>query len=238
MKGVGEPPREWQVVASRMDLEDVSGRVLFPTPRVGPWVPFVRFAETVTTGHDDDSEGHSHKGEEVLNYIVEGRVDYEDDVGRRTVLDRGAVVLLTAREEAHHNVRANPAPRSRWLSVIVRVPPVAGGVPHAVQVATAAVPPRSGGGAIERPLVGRGAPVVSAAGLECVDLEFPDAGRCICPVGKGRRAVAYAYEGSASIDGHLVEAGAGALLEGVDEVAVQATSGSRVILASAPRPVD
>ena len=237
MTGVGEAPREWRVVASRMDLEDVSGRVLFPTPRVGPWIPFVRFAETVTTGAGDDSEGHSHKREEVLNYIVEGRVEYEDDVRRRSVLEQGAVVLLTAREEAHHNLMTRPSPRSRWLSVIVRVPTNLGGAPHAVQIATAPTPHQPEGGPVERRLVGRGAPIVSASGLECVDLEFSEKGRCRCPVGDGRRAVAYAYDGSGSVDGQVVEAGAGALIEDVNEVTVEAGAGTRVFLASAPRSV-
>jgi redox-sensitive bicupin YhaK (pirin superfamily) len=234
MVGASGPPRESRVVSSRVDLEDVSGRVLFPTPLQGPWTPLLRLAETVSTEKQDDSGGHSHKGEAVMNYVVEGRVEYEDDVGRRSVLDPGTVVLLTAREEAHHNLTARPAPRSRWLSVVVQCPPDTEGAPHLVQVASAPSPARARGGAIERRLVGREGPIPSDSGLECLEIEFRDAGECACPIGPERRAVAYLFEGSGSIDGQRVNAGVGVLTESLTELAFRAETGSRILLVSAP----
>jgi redox-sensitive bicupin YhaK (pirin superfamily) len=235
MARAGAPGHEIVVIASHTDLEDVSGRVLFPTPRVGPFLPFVRFAETLATGRGDESGGHVHRREEVFNYIVEGRVEYTDDLDRRSVLEPGTVALLSAREEAHHNLTARPDPRARWLSVVAEVPATASGPAHRVQFAmpTPSVPP--GGEVVERQLVGRRASVRSVAGLKCVAIEFVRDGRCVCPLGSGRRAVAYTYEGAATLDGGVVPAGSGALIDDRSELSVEARAGARVLLASVPR---
>jgi len=235
VEGKAAPGREIIVVASRMDLDDVSGRVLFPTPQVAPWLPFVRFAETVTTGRGNDSDVHSHRAEEVLNYVLEGRVEYVDDLDHHSVLDRGAVALFTARAEAHHNLLARPDPRSRWVSIVVAAPGTTPGPPHRVQIGTVPSPHVPADGVVERHLVGREAGVASPVGLECVEIEFLGDGRCACPVGTGRRAVAYPVEGGATVDGRTVAAGSGALIEDGSEVSVEARAGTRVLLASAPR---
>ncbi|MCI4347473.1 MAG: pirin family protein, partial [Thermoplasmata archaeon] len=217
-------------------LEDVAGRVLFPSPLQGPWLPFLRLAETVTTGGGDDPGGHSHFEEEVLNYVVDGRVEYEDEEGHRSVLEPGTVELLTAREEARHKlVGLKQNSLTRWLSVVVRCPRSAGEPSHRMQVAPGPIPTRVGEGPLERLLVGPGAAVESGAGLECVDIEFRQAGRCVCPIGGRRRAAAYVYEGSGTVDDQLVEAGAGRLMDNVAKVSIRAESGTRLLLASAPR---
>jgi quercetin 2,3-dioxygenase len=218
-----------------MDLDDVSGRVLFPSPVQGPWLPFLRFAETATTGAQDDSGVHSHQGEEVLNYILEGRVEYEDDVGQRSLLDPGAIVLLTARTEAHHNLTAKPPPRSRWLSVVVQYPLGVGAARHPVQIASKPNASRESEGSVERRLVGPGAPIASASGLECLEIQFREAGQCVCPIGPERRAVAYLFEGSGSIDGLRVDAGAGVLTENSRELEFRCTSASRLFIVTASR---
>jgi len=233
--GREERPRELRVASSRIDLEDVSGRVLFPSPAQGPWIPFVRFAETVTTGGGIDAEGHPHRREEVVNYVLEGRVEYEDNAGCRSVLETGTVALLTAREQARHNLNPDPSSRARWVSAIVRFSPTAGEAPHRVQIARGPIPPRGSDGVIERRLVGPRAPVASSAGLECMDIEFRLPGPCVRPMGRDRRAVAYVLDGAARIGGQPVEAGAGALIENTNEVSLEGASGTRVFLTSAPR---
>jgi quercetin 2,3-dioxygenase len=230
-----ERPRELRVVASRMDLEDVSGRVLFPSMAQGPWPPFLRFAETVAAGERIGPDSHAHRGEEVLNYVLDGRVEYEDDNGVRTVLGPGTAVLLTAREEAHHDLVANQTPRVRWLSVVLRIPAAAGGPTHRVQIANGPLPTRDGPARIERPLVGPHAPLASSAGLACTELELRAGGRYVMPLGRERRAVVYVFDGSAHVDDQPVEAGAGALLENATETSIRAVSDARLLLASAPR---
>jgi redox-sensitive bicupin YhaK (pirin superfamily) len=231
---LGGSPRGLKVISSQMDLEDVSGRVLFPSPNQGPWIPFLRVAETRMSRQGNGAEGHDHREEEVLNYVLEGLVEHEDDTGVKSLLEPGAVSLLTARVEGHHNLVARTPPAARWLSLSVRCPPTAGGPPHLVQLARGPIPTRVTGGTTERHLVGRGGAVASGSGLDCVELEFGAAAQCVCPVGRQRRAVAYVFEGSTRIGDHLVDAGAGALLESVAEVSFQAGPATRVLLASAP----
>ncbi len=238
MVGTGAPPRVLRVVPSRIELADVSGRVLFPTPVQGPWLPFRRFADTTTTGGGDDPEGHTHVEEEVLNYIVAGRVDYEDDVGHRSVLGPASLELLTARDETRHKLMGQPeAPHSRWLSVVVQCPPMAGGPSRRFQVVTKLTPIQAGEAAVMRFLVGPDAPVRSGAGLECTDVEFRQPGQCVYPVGGDRRVVAYVYEGSGTVESQVLDAGVGALIENVTKLSIQAKPGTRALVVSVPRMV-
>jgi redox-sensitive bicupin YhaK (pirin superfamily) len=236
MTGIEEPPRELRVVASRIELADVSGRVLFPSPVQGPWLPFLRFADTITMGGGDDPEGHTHLEEEVLNYVVEGRVDYEDDAGHASVLEPGTLELLTAREETRHKlVGSKGGTRTRWLSVVVRLAAGSGGSSHRFQVASCPAPIEAGEAAVMRFLVGPDAPVQSGAGLECNALEFRQDGQCDAPVGPERRAIVYVMDGSGSVGHQDLEVGVGALIENSTKISIRAHSGTRVLLASAPR---
>jgi redox-sensitive bicupin YhaK (pirin superfamily) len=236
MAGMEGAPRELRVMSSRIELADVTGRVLFPQPAQGPWLPFVRFADTMTTGGGDDPEGHTHLEEEVLNYVIAGRVDYEDDAGHRSVLDRGTLELLTAHEETRHKMMgAAGVSGTRWLSVVVGLPRASEGPSHRFQVAPCAAPIEAGDAAQERLLVGPDAPVQSGAGLECVEIGFVREGRCVCPVGAGRRAVAYVFEGTATVGNQELEVGVGALIENAAKIAIQANQGTQVLLASVPR---
>ena len=238
MPGSGSSPRVTLVVPSRMDLSDVSGRVLFPSPVQGPWLPFQRFADTTTSGGGDDPEGHAHSEEEVLNYIVAGRADYEDDAGRHSVLASGSLELLTAREETRHKLTGQPqAPGTRWLSVVVRFPRGVEGPSRRFQVVTELTTIPAGESVAVRFLVGPDTPAQSGTGLECDDVEFQGSGEYVRPLGGDRRAVAYVYEGTSSIEGHAIEAGVGALIENSIKISLRGKPGTRVLLASVPRMV-
>jgi redox-sensitive bicupin YhaK (pirin superfamily) len=227
--------RVLQVVSSRIDLDDTSGRVLFPSMVQGPWLPFLRFAETRTTRAENDPGGHPHRREEVMNYILEGHVEYEDDLGRRSLLGPGTVAFLTAGGEARHNLIVSSDAPARWLSVVIECPPSSGGPSDRVQIAPNPAPAPAGDGCIGRRLVGSGSPVLSRSGLACTDVELREGAQCARPLEQGRRAVAYVYEGSAWVDDRLVETGNGALLENATETTLRAETGARVLFASAPR---
>jgi redox-sensitive bicupin YhaK (pirin superfamily) len=209
---------------------------LFPSPLQGPWLPFLRLADTITNGGGDDPEGHTHEEEEVLNYIVNGEVDYEDDARHRDHLVAGTLELLTAREETHHKLIGPPGVAdTRWLSVVVRCPRTEAGPAHRFQIARCPAPIGTGDGAVERFLVGPDAPLQSAVGLECVDIGFRQEGSCVCPLSSERRAVAYMFEGSGTVAGQRLEVGVGLLMEHATTVAVHASAGSRLLLASMPQ---
>lgn len=231
---IGESTRTVRVVASRIDLEDVSGRVLFPSMAQGPWTPFLRFAETVATGGGIDPEGHPHRDEEVLTYVLDGEVDHEDAEGSRTVLGAGSAVLFAARSETRHNLVAHPGSRARWLSVVIRLPGGDVGPDHRVQFAPAPLPAGEKPGARERRVVGPGAALVASSALECTELELRANVRHTWSIGRGRRAVVYVLDGRATIDEQPVEISSGALLENATAVSLNTESGARLIVASAP----
>jgi quercetin 2,3-dioxygenase len=235
MPEIKSPRRELHVVSSRIELGDITGRVLFPTPVQGPWLPFLRFADTTTKGGGDDAEGHTHLEEEVLNYIVTGRVEYEDEQGQTSTLDPGTVELLTARDATHHKLKGfSSTEETRWLSVVVRKPRAEEGPSRRIQLVGGSPPARHVGITLERPLVGVGGSVTSTVGLECADIEFREDGRCTCPIGPGRRAVAYVFEGSGVVNEQVLALGAGALLDNVTNLSIQAASGTRLLVSSVP----
>jgi redox-sensitive bicupin YhaK (pirin superfamily) len=236
MAEMEESPRQMHVAPSRIDLSDVSGRVLFPSPLQGPWLPFLRFADTITAGGGDDPEGHTHLEEEVLNYIIQGRTEYEDNTGHRSNLEPGMLELLTAREETRHKlIGLKDVTSTRWLSVVVRLPRSYEGPSHRFQVTRAPAPLDLGEAAVERFLVGPESPVESGAGLAVTDLEFRKEGQCVCPIGSERRAVAYVVVGSAAVGSQPVQTGDGELIENAAKISIRANPGTRVLLASVPR---
>jgi redox-sensitive bicupin YhaK (pirin superfamily) len=152
------------------------------------------------------------------------------------VLEPGSFELLTAREETRHKLMGmSKDSETRWMSVVVRCPPLPGGPARRFQVVTTLSSIPVGDAAVVRFLVGEDAPAASGAGLECADVEFRAKGRCVCPVGAGRRVVAYAYRDSATIEGQPIDEGMGALIENATELSLEANAGTRVLLASAPR---
>lgn len=236
MRDLDEPAREIRVVSSQIDLGDISGRVLFPTRTQGPWLPFLRFAETTTRGGGDDQVGHTHREEEVVNYLVTGQAESEDPAGSRSTLEAGAVELLTANSETHHKFKGlSPAVETQWISVVVRCLKSAAVFPYRSQIAVGPRPPLEVGVTVERPVVGSRASVVSDVGLECTDVEFLRAGRCTCPVGPGRRTVAYFLSGSGTIGDQELKTGTAALIDGVENLSIRSESAARIIVASVPR---
>jgi redox-sensitive bicupin YhaK (pirin superfamily) len=71
-------------------------------------------------------------------------------------------------------------------------------------------------------------------GLECVDLELPEATQTSFNVGRHRRGIAYVLAGSGTIEKERIESGQGALFENVTNLMLSGSPGFRVFLASAP----
>ena len=231
----GESPRELRVVASRIDLGDVSARVLFPTPEQGPWTPFARFADTTLARHDDPG-AHPHRDEEVLTYVIEGNVREEEEGGRRASLEPDSIVLLAAvGNEVSHKLLLGDGDRARWLSIVLSLRAAAGATPRTWQRAKVAPPVQTPDGMVERRIVSAEGPLHSAVGLECHEIELPSDRSCVCPIGSGRRGVAYPVAGAGDVDGRPVSEGVGALVEGVSSVVLRGCKGSRFLLATAPR---
>jgi redox-sensitive bicupin YhaK (pirin superfamily) len=71
-------------------------------------------------------------------------------------------------------------------------------------------------------------------GLELVDLRFGSIVTWEHRIPAGHRGLAYVLDGDGAIDGDVVSAGVGILVENVTEFTIRSSRGFRVVLASAP----
>jgi redox-sensitive bicupin YhaK (pirin superfamily) len=229
-----EALRRLTLRSSPLDLEDISGRILFPTIERGPWPPFERFVE-VSMRSLGSSDPHAHAGEEALVYVLEGPLRHDDGNGRSTTLGPGSVLLVTAPREVRHDLSMREGSHTRWLAVVLRLPERAPLSEPSVQTATARRTEAETDDVRRTPVAGRAGPVRPVTGLECLDLSFEkDADASLAP-GPDRRTVVYTLDGSALVDGKTVPASSAVALDGVPEIRVRGEAGSRLIAASAPR---
>jgi redox-sensitive bicupin YhaK (pirin superfamily) len=227
--------RSLTVAHGEIDASDKTTSLLFPSREHGPWLPFERFAETMTTSRSKLGR-HSHQAEEVVIYLVEGEVDHMDGSGRREALTPGSVAVLTAHEEVSHDLEMLKGKRARWLSVVVRLPWHTEPPPTAIQVKMAGDATEQSDGTIQRPIVGPLARAEGSSGLECTDIEFARQATSFIRLGRDRRAVAYVLNGSGMIDDVPLKSGSGALLENMSAVAIGGGPGYRIVFASVPIP--
>jgi redox-sensitive bicupin YhaK (pirin superfamily) len=225
-----------RIVTTHADLSDPDSHLLMPTAEQGPFPPFDRFAETVASAGMRPGL-HPHLTEEVLVYILDGNVHHVDGKGQETVLSPGAVLLITAHQEIRHELTPQSSKEgasARWISLVLRLPWHTEAPPTSVQIKTAGDAAETTDGSLRRPLVGPLARADSSMGLECTDIEFPEAKEASVQIGRSRRGVAYVLRGTGMIDKGPVEPGRGALFENVARLTLSGSSGFRVLLASVP----
>jgi redox-sensitive bicupin YhaK (pirin superfamily) len=231
VSGKGGSSRRLKVSAEPIELANVAGRTLFPSPIQGAWLPFERFAES-RTSERNDSTLHSHGSQEVLTYVLDGTADSEEEGGTHTTLPTGWVDLLLAEKERQHELASADGAPARWLSVVLRLPPRALGDAPFLHQAEAC---RS-----ETPAPGVSLTVVRSSGpqnptgLELIDLRFGAIVTWEHRIPVGHRGLAYVLDGDGAIDGDVVSAGVGILVENVTGFTLRSSRGFRVVLASAP----
>src|SRR5437870_4914592 len=227
--------RSLTVAHGEIDASDKTTSLLLPNRDHGPWLPFERFAETMTTSRTKLGR-HSHQAEEVVIYLVEGEVDHMDGSGRREGLTPGSVAVLTAHEEISHDLEMLKGKRARWLSVVVRLPWHTEAPPTTIQIKTAGDATEESDGTVQKPVVGPLARADGSSGLEFTDIEFARQATAFFRSGRDRRAVAYVLDGSGMIDDVPLKSGSGALLENMSAVAIGGAPGYRIVLAAVPIP--
>lgn len=234
------PPKKERRIATKvgteLDQDDPQTRLLIPTARQGPFLPFERFAESVAA-HRMSFGLHPHVAEEVLTYVLQGYVHHEDAEGHHATLTTGSVLLLTAHREFRHEITLQPraeAHDARWLSLVLRLSWHTEAPETSVQVREAGDRVQAGDGTSRWPVVGPQARAESAIGLECTHICFDEGAAVSVPLSLGRRGIAYVLEGSGRIERREVAAGEGILFENAPSVALEGPPGFRVFLASVP----
>lgn len=228
-------PAALKVVHGEIDADERTTRLLFPTRDQAAWMPFERFAESMTTSRTRFGR-HPHQAEEVVMYMLDGELQHLDNSGRSEMLTPGSSVVLTAHEEFSHELVTVKGKRARWLSIVVRLPWHTEAPPTSLQIRGPPDVTETSDGTVRRPVVGPLARADAISGLQVLDLEFARAGTGFFRIGQDRQAVAYVLGGSGSINETPVDPGSGILLADASGVAIHGTPGYRVVLASVPAP--
>jgi redox-sensitive bicupin YhaK (pirin superfamily) len=229
--------RNLKIVRGEIDASDRTTSLLIPNRDQGPWLPFERFAETMTTARTK-VERHNHQAEEVFVYVLDGEIQHVDGSGRHDALTPGSTAVLTAHQEMSHEMVAVPGKRARWLSIVVRLPWHTEPPPTSLQVKGPSDATQAADGSVKRPVIGPLARADAFSGLELVDLEFAKKGTGFFRIGRDRRAVAYVLNGQGTIDNVKVDPGSGVLFENTSGAAIGGSPGYRVALATIPVPTE
>jgi redox-sensitive bicupin YhaK (pirin superfamily) len=226
-------PRSVRVIPGEIESTVVTNRLLVPTPTQPEWRPFRRVAESVAN-RARQLPAHSHQSEEVLTYVTDGFASYQLEGGNMEPLPRGSGRLLTVPGRASHRISPGTGGAIRWFNLVLSLPAGSAGDVR-LQLMDAQGPILKEDQVHVRPIVGSGAQMASAAGLECHELQFTDEATTFRKIGSDHRAFLYATAGRGSVDQRAIEAGEVAFIEGMPGVAVQGKPGFSAILATAPR---
>jgi redox-sensitive bicupin YhaK (pirin superfamily) len=227
---VEEIPRT-RIVLGRIRQSDVTTRTILPNPRRTPLDPFLRIIESIGTSRKAPVL-HSHRGEEVALYVLEGAVEHLSGDGRRSVLGRGAVFLATAGAEFRHGLTVDRGRTAHWFSVVTSLPASLGSTDVSVAVVDTSHDTPGPEGAILRKLVGPQGAVVSPSGLRMEELRFIQPGTTFLALGPARRGFVYALRGEGRVGDLPISAGQGALLEPQAGVAIRGERGFAAIFGS------
>jgi redox-sensitive bicupin YhaK (pirin superfamily) len=169
-----------------------------------------------------DVRPHPHIGISTVTYLYEGGVLHRDSLGAVQEIEPGAVNWMTAGRGIVHSERTGPALRAaghriHGIQSWVALPREAEETePSFRHYPAAALPDFGLGGATLRVIAGsafgRQSPVEVHAPTLYVDVRLPGDRSLVVPPEHEERAV-YVAEGSATLDGAVIEAGQMAVLE-------------------------
>jgi redox-sensitive bicupin YhaK (pirin superfamily) len=222
-----------RVVLGEIGAKDATTRTVLPTVAQPKWAPFLRVAETIATPRRRFPP-HGHEGVEVLTHVIEGSGTYECSPNPPEAVGAGSTTLLTAPIPVLHAINPGKGQMVRWFAVVVTLPAGAASAPR-VQFERVEGTAEQPDGTIVRRLVGPGATIKSAVGLEAESVEFRTSGASFRKVGHDRVAVCYALSGRGTVDNDPLDGGEAALVEDAAGIALQGQPGFRFVLVSAPR---
>ncbi len=222
-----------RIVPGIVETKSTTTRLVIPTSAQPAWPPFVRVGETVAS-RARQFPAHSHEGEEVLTYVIDGFSSYQSEDQPPEVLQRGSARFLTASTKSSHRIMSARGGPIRWFNLVTSLPAPVAGAPR-VQSSEPPVAPRYDEDAHVRPLVGPGSYIASAGGLEVAEIKFEEPATTFRRIGHNRRGVVYSIAGMGTVDGKGIESGEAALAEGMAGIAIQSLRRLWVIVATGPR---
>jgi redox-sensitive bicupin YhaK (pirin superfamily) len=221
-----------RIVQGVVETRSATSRLVIPTSAQPAWPPYDRAGETVAS-RIRQFPSHAHEHQEVLTYMIEGSASYQLGAETPRSLRPGSARLLTAPSHTTHRISPAQGGPIRWFSLVIRLPEGAAGGAR-LQGSEPPVSPRYDETAQVRPLVGPGASMTSALEVECAEIVCVELSTTFRRLGHGRRGIVYVLAGRGSVDGHGVELGEAALIEGAAGMSIQGKAGFRAIAATAP----
>jgi redox-sensitive bicupin YhaK (pirin superfamily) len=225
-------PRSVRIVPGEIETKVVTTRLLVPSTGQPSWAPFRRVAES-TASRGRQLPAHAHEREEVLTYVTEGFASYQLESGPPEALPRGSARLLTAPSRASHRVSPAKGGAVRWFNLVWALPAGSTGTLR-LQTMGPETPTNEEDTVGVRTIMGPGAPMASAAGIECQERLFTAEGTTFRRLGPNRRAIVYALSGRGTVNQREIEGGEAAFIEGLQGIAVQGGDGFRALLTTAP----
>ena len=219
--------------------------------------PFLLFDEFGTDDPDDYIAGfppHPHRGFETVTYMIDGHMRHEDHLGNVGELKSGGVQWMTAgRGIIHSEMPQQDRGRMRGFQLWINLPArdkmqaahyrdlPAGEIPALELAGGGRLKLIAGRIAIEgHELAGQinATPDSMATDPLYVDVTLPAGGSLELPVGAGRNAFVYPFEGELRITGERVAQHSAAILTDGEQVSVTAgAAGARFVLV-AGRPLN
>jgi redox-sensitive bicupin YhaK (pirin superfamily) len=248
-----QPRRVEKVITPRWVMDGADVRLLrsIATPEMDQLDPFLLFDQFGSAYDEDPVRGfpmHPHRGIETVTYVLAGLVEHIDSAGNRGQLGPGDVLWITAGRGIMHEERFHRGPRGLcgvqlWVNLPADMKMTE---PRYREVTSDRIPEvlRQDGARI-RVIAGRsdglkGAITDGVGGVALLDVSLPGGARLEQPVGRGRAAFAYVWEGEAAFGVGGGERGTSArgpklvVLADGEDVAVRASpEGVRFLLASA-----
>jgi hypothetical protein len=213
------------------------------TTETDPFLLFDDFRGDAPADYAAGFPWHPHRGIETVTYVLAGTVEHRDSLGNRGALGAGDVQWMTAGSGILHQEmpKGNAGGRMHGFQLWVNLPAsLKMTAPRYQDIRAAEIPEVTEGDGTRVRVVcgshrGRTGPVEGiAAEPVYLDVTMPAATRKALPVGAGRHAFAYVFEGGGTFAPGVEAENRSLLLFGDgDEVVVEAgANGIRFLLAS------
>ena len=203
--------------------------------RLMPVAGLRNFDPFVLWDHFDIAAGgfpdHPHRGFEAITYMFAGGMQHTDNLGNRGTIHGGGAQRFTAGRGMVHSEMPHQGENGRHAAGIqlwINLPQRLKGVdPEYQQEEIDGIPATDIEGGAIRNIVGEAGPILLKTDVEYLDVSL-DAGATLQRNVTGEmRGLIYLIEGSITVDGHAVEAGSAAFVDGETGLSIEANKTSR-----------
>lgn len=213
-----------------MEGDGAEVKRLMPIPQCRNFDPVVlwdHFSVAPGTGFPD----HPHRGFEAITYVFQGSMEHADNLGNRTTVFAGGAQRFTAGSGLVHSEMPGMDERTIGIQLWINLPKRLKTVePGYQQVDADDLPEVSFPGGSKRIIVGDDSPVKLLTPVKYLDIRLDEQASLVEEVNVAHRGLVYVVEGEVEINGHQLQAGQAAFVEGEDRLEMKAISPSRLML--------